>query len=613
MKQAIHFKRNIKATRRAVLSFGLIVLFLAGFAEIPPGYYNTASGLTGTALQAALHNIIKNHTPISYTPGIWNAFYTTDDKPNGTVWDIYSDIPDGTPNGNPPYVYQFGTDQCGTASQEGDCYSREHSFPKAWFGGEVAPMYTDLFHIYPVDQYVNNRHSDYPMGKVGTATWTSQNGCKLGPCVTSGYTGTVFEPRDDYKGDIARSYFYMATRYYTEDTGWPGSPMVTGSQPNPWALAMLLQWHEQDPVSQKEIDRNNAIYAIQHNRNPFIDHPEYAENIWVPNVTPKPEPTNHVTNFTVTIGSPSYSTIVLTWTDATGATIPDAYLIRGSTVSYADITAPVDGTPVADGGLNKNIYNGVQTYSFIGLYPSTTYYFKIFPYTNSGANINFKTNGTIPSGTATTGIGSGSGSLVNPYTCSQAIGVQDSSYKWVSGYIVGYVLSSVSVDHTPPFLSGQNTNLAISDNMNDTIAATMLFVQLPNTIIRTNLNLYNNQSNFHKKVLVYGMLTQYFIPHPGLKLTSDYKWDDPTSSILTGLWGTATTWSTGIPYQHDNVTVSTTVTVDADAPCNNLTVGTTGTLIINLAKTVTINGDFTVNGTLTNHAGNSGILKKNDK
>ena len=180
---------------RKIASISFIVFFsgimVAGFAEIPTGYYNTASGLSGTALQAALHNIIKNHTVISYTPGVWNAFYTTDDKPNGTVWDMYSDIPDGTANGNPPYVYQFGSDQCGNASQEGDCYSREHSWPKSWFG-DTSPMNTDLFHIYPADQYVNNRHSDYPFGKVGTATWTSQNGCKVGPCVTSGYTGTVF-------------------------------------------------------------------------------------------------------------------------------------------------------------------------------------------------------------------------------------------------------------------------------------------------------------------------------------------------------------------------------------------------------------------------------------
>ncbi len=243
-------------------------------AQIPPGYYNGAAGKMGTELQQILHDIIDNHNAISYTT-IWTAFKTTDKKANGKVWDMYSDIPNGTP----PYEYVFVTDQCGSYSGESDCYNREHSWPKSWFN-DGNPMYTDLFHIVATDGYVNGRRSNYPFGEVGTATWTSQNGSKVGSCATPGYSGTVFEPRDEYKGDFARNYFYMATRYYKEDSGWPGSDMVTGSQFKPWAKAMLLLWAQQDPVSQKEIDRNNAVYAYQQNRNPFIDHPEYANNIW---------------------------------------------------------------------------------------------------------------------------------------------------------------------------------------------------------------------------------------------------------------------------------------------------------------------------------------------
>jgi hypothetical protein len=82
----------------------------------------------------------------------------------------------------------------------------------------------------------------------------------------------------------------MATRYYKEDGGWPGSDMVTGSQFKPWARAMLLVWAQQDPVSQKEIDRNNAVFAIQDNRNPFIDHPEYANAVWGSNTGIYDEP-----------------------------------------------------------------------------------------------------------------------------------------------------------------------------------------------------------------------------------------------------------------------------------------------------------------------------------
>jgi endonuclease I len=188
---------------------------------------------------------------------------------------MYSDIPGGTP----PYEYTFTTNQCGNYNSEADCYNREHSWPASWFN-DMAPTYTDLFHIVATDGYVNNRRSNYPYGEVGTATWISLNGSKLGNCATPGYSGTVFEPIDEYKGDFARNYFYIATRYYGEDAGWPGSDMVTGSQFKPWARAMLLVWAQQDPVSQKETDRNNAVYAIQQNRNPFIDHPEYANSIW---------------------------------------------------------------------------------------------------------------------------------------------------------------------------------------------------------------------------------------------------------------------------------------------------------------------------------------------
>lgn len=274
----IKFKsaRNIAShyqMKNLVFIFFLVVA-VHSFAQPPAGYYNNAAGKTGVALQQALHDIIDNHTAISYTT-IWTSFYTTDKKPNGKVWDMYSDIPGGTP----PYEYTFGSDQCGTYNGESDCYNREHSWPKSWFN-DADPMYTDLFHIVATDGYVNGRRGNYPYGEVGTAIWTSLNGSKLGNCATPGYSGTVFEPVNAYKGDFARNYFYMATRYYGEDAGWPGSDMVTGSQFKPWARAMLLQWAQQDPVSQKEIDRNNAVFAIQQNRNPFIDHPEYANSIW---------------------------------------------------------------------------------------------------------------------------------------------------------------------------------------------------------------------------------------------------------------------------------------------------------------------------------------------
>ena len=255
-----------------------IGLLLALFVTAQPAnYYNSANGLTGNQLKAALHNIIKGHTSISYAQ-LWNAFWSTDNKGDGVVWDMYSD----NPNGTPPYIYYLGSDQCGNYNGEGDCYNREHSWPSSWFNDQSTPR-TDLHHIFPTDGWVNNKRSNYAFGEVGSASWTSRNGSKLGNCKTSGFSGTVFEPIDEYKGDFARAIMYMSVRYYTEDGSWGSSDMTTKSEIKPWAIQMLMRWNEQDPVSQKEIDRNNAIYNdYQRNRNPFVDHPEYARMIWDP-------------------------------------------------------------------------------------------------------------------------------------------------------------------------------------------------------------------------------------------------------------------------------------------------------------------------------------------
>lgn len=243
-------------------------------AQPPAGYYQSAEGLTGQLLQQALHLIIDEHKVLTYAD-LWDCFKTTDVRNDGTVWDIYSD----TPGKTPPYVYQFSADQCGNYAREGDCYNREHSFPKSWFG-DGDPMYTDLFHIYPTDGWVNNKRGNLPFGETKSPKWISLNGSRTGPSSVTGYSGEVFEPVDVYKGDLARTFFYMATRYFGEGSSWPGSDMVTGSQLKPWALQMFLKWHDQDPVSDKEIARNNAVFARQQNRNPFVDEPRYVKLIW---------------------------------------------------------------------------------------------------------------------------------------------------------------------------------------------------------------------------------------------------------------------------------------------------------------------------------------------
>ena len=239
-------------------------------------YYRNASNKKGYALRVAMHNIIRDYNAMSYN-GLWNAFQTTDKRPdNNKVWDIYSDRPGSTA----AYYFTFGSDQCGNYSGEGDCYNREHTVPKSWFGGSSAPMYTDLFHLYPTDGFVNSKRSNLPIGKVTNATWTSTNGSKVGTSNISGYSGQVFEPIDSFKGDFARIYFYMAVCYMDENLGVETQSNFSGGDLKPWAIQLLLQWDAMDPVSQKEINRNNAVYELQQNRNPFVDYPELVGMIF---------------------------------------------------------------------------------------------------------------------------------------------------------------------------------------------------------------------------------------------------------------------------------------------------------------------------------------------
>ena len=179
--------------------------------------------------------------------------------------------------------YTFGTDQCGSYGSEGDCYNREHSVPKSWFS-ERSPMKSDVWHVYPTDGKVNGMRSNYPFGEVASDAPGSENGfSKWGKCKTPGYSHTVFEPNDEYKGDFARTYFYFATRYKGVATSGYGAEVFSSAYPyiTKWQLDMLLRWHEQDPVSQKELDRNEAVYeSRQGNRNPFIDYPELVDLIF---------------------------------------------------------------------------------------------------------------------------------------------------------------------------------------------------------------------------------------------------------------------------------------------------------------------------------------------
>lgn len=325
--------------------FLLLLMFTTiGFAQIPSGYYSTANG-TGYTLKTQLYNIIKDHTNNGYA-GLYTTYLTSDVdnfyENDGTILDMYSENPSGTD----PYTYTTGTTQrCGNYSVEGDCYNREHIIPQSVFN-EQSPMVADAHFITPTDGKVNGVRSNYPHGNVSSATYTSQNGSKLGSSAVSGYSGTVFEPINAFKGDIARMYFYFATRYENTVAGYSFA-MFNGSSNQVFTTAflnMLLTWHAQDPVSAREIARNNAIYARQNNRNPFIDHPEYVNQIW--GGTPSGDTQAPTTPTSLASTSKTATSISLSWnasTDNVAVTGYDVYANSVLKTTVSGVTATITG------------------------------------------------------------------------------------------------------------------------------------------------------------------------------------------------------------------------------------------------------------------------------
>ena len=282
--------------RKLFFTAWLFALAATGWAQGPNDsgeYYKAADGKKGAELKTALCGVIYSRDEggdlnTAYK-ALWTHFQTTDARPNGTVWDMYSNKREMT----------FVVDQDpGSGNQEGMYYNREHSMPNSWFGAKVMPMYTDLHHMYPTDKIVNGKRSNHPFGETNGESFKSANDfSKLGKCTFEGYDGTVFEPNDEYKGDFARTYFYMVTCYEEKIVDWYTNYGVNGSGEtqkavlatfdgnkypglSEWQLKMLMKWAKNDPVSEKEINRNNAVWGIQNNRNPFIDYPGLEDYIW---------------------------------------------------------------------------------------------------------------------------------------------------------------------------------------------------------------------------------------------------------------------------------------------------------------------------------------------
>ncbi len=258
-----------------ILTFGSLFLVPA-MGQPSASHYSGIDGTSGASLFNAVSTAAnKGYKKISYD-GLYDAYKKTDKTDDGKVWDMYSDC-----------TWTHGKKKCGSYSDECDCYNREHSVPQSWWGGGTGNQGSDIFHVIPTDGKVNGMRGNYPFGEVGSASYTSSNGSKVGTSSFSGYTGKVFEPIDEYKGDLARGVLGAMTKWKGNWTQSEGSKVFNGSYTESsnfglktYALNLFLKWHREDPVSQKELDRNNAIEDTQGNRNPFIDYPELVEYIW---------------------------------------------------------------------------------------------------------------------------------------------------------------------------------------------------------------------------------------------------------------------------------------------------------------------------------------------
>ena len=350
----------MKKNLQNLLLMLVALMGLQATAAIPNNYYNSALGKSDQNLMVALHKIIKGHTKRSYGQ-LWSDFKTTDC--NGTtIIDRYSDS-----------QFTYSEDQCGSYSGVGDCYNREHSIPNSWWGGlDTDTAYTDLHHLIPTDGWVNSKRGNHPLGDCARGTVYGTG--KLGACTHSGYTGTVFEVADEYKGDFARMYFYFATRYmmrmstYTQSAENVVFTDASYLGLTSWAISQLLEWHRNDPVSELETKRNDAVYGIQRNRNPFVDHPELVEYLWgdktgeawTGNASTTPVLTTPANGSTINVGTNTGNGV------SKVITVKGAYLTKAVSVSVNGTGFAVTPTTLTAAAVNAGTtitvtYNGSAT------------------------------------------------------------------------------------------------------------------------------------------------------------------------------------------------------------------------------------------------------------
>jgi endonuclease I len=332
--------------KKYLLVVCLLAIVSGTYSQAPIGYYNNALLKSCADLKTALKTIITTgNIPKTYGD-LWTQYELTDIKPRtvgsgsaNVIYDIYS----AKPGGIDPYQYTPGTNQCGNYSGENNCYNREHSVPQSWFNGNTGTPgpTTDYLHIFPTDGFVNAKRSNFIYGEVASASFTSQNGSKLGTPSFAGLTGTVFEPLDSFKGDVARAFLYFVTRYQDDMSNYANNSVASQAfEPNTFPsvgipyLKLMIKWHNLDGVSAREMVRNNAAYTFQGNRNPYIDHPEYVDMVWNSNC---PGLTTLPVNVLYFSGKLQANKVVLNW-EVDNEINFKAYVVERS-VNASDYTA----------------------------------------------------------------------------------------------------------------------------------------------------------------------------------------------------------------------------------------------------------------------------------
>ncbi len=456
---------------KKILTLLFINIALLALAQPSATYYNGTAGLTGAALKTKLFQIISTGTTDNGYSALWTGYATTDRdyfyENDGTILDIYSENAAGTD----PYSYTYATNQCSgsTPTAEGGCYNREHIVPQSMFNS-ASPMVSDIHFIRPTDSKVNGWRGDFPFGVVATASITTLNGSKIGSSGTTGYSGSVFEPANAFKGDVARMVFYFVTRYESQLAGFGSSTMLSGSAfpgLTNWELQQLLAWNNNDPVSPAEIARNNASYTFQGNRNPFIDNPQWANDIWgTPDTTAPTAPT------ALTSTGTTSNTVSLSWTAATDNVGVAAYDIYVNGVYSTTVT----GT----------------TCTISGLSASTTYSFYVIAKDMAG---NASPQSNTVSATTTTGPSGGSCGTENFETIPTATSSSYSTRTWTNNNIT-WTATDARTDQTinNKAITVRNGNLT-SSSITGGISSITVTTQLKFAGSSSNLNLEINGVN----------------------------------------------------------------------------------------------------------------------